>query len=135
MRVDINANSTNKQTSPKQLVADLNDAIAYKKVNSLEFGNTTYLDVSYGVRRTENLWKKYWGFLLAACILFAILILLIVIKLITMHDKRVPQQNLRYNERNFLSIFLFVLILIDLALDILFISNHGRDYIWILPAT
>lgn len=131
MRVDINA--TNERSS-NQLLKDLNDTIVYKEINSLVFGNTTYLDASYGAHRTKNLWKEYWGFLLAACILFAILTLLIIIKLIRMTlDKRDPHQI--QEERNLLSIFLFVLILIDLALDITFISNHGRDYIWIFPAT
>lgn len=131
MRVDINA--TNEQSSD-QLLKYLNDTIAYKGINSLAFGNTTYLDASYGAHQTKNLWKEYWGFLLAACILFTILILLIVIKLIKItRDKHDPQQI--QEERNLLSIFLFVLILIDLALDITFISNHGRDYIWTFPAT
>ncbi|POG77904.1 hypothetical protein GLOIN_2v1473473 [Rhizophagus irregularis DAOM 181602=DAOM 197198] len=131
MRVDINATD---ERSSNQLLKDLNDTIVYKEINSLVFGNTTYLDASYGAHRTKNLWKEYWGFLLAACILFAILTLLVIIKLIRMtRDKRDPHQI--QEERNLLSIFLFVLILIDLALDITFISNHGRDYIWIFPAT
>ncbi|PKC07335.1 hypothetical protein RhiirA5_399911, partial [Rhizophagus irregularis] len=131
MRVDIDATD---ERSSNQLLKDLNDIIVYKEINSLVFGNTTYLDASYGAHRTKNLWKEYWGFLLAACILFAILTLLIIIKLIRMtRDKRDPHQI--QEERNLLSIFLFVLILIDLALDITFISNHGRDYIWIFPAT
>ncbi|RGB33427.1 hypothetical protein C1646_761728 [Rhizophagus diaphanus] len=62
MRVDIDA--TNERSS-NQLLIDLNDTIAHKEINSLVFGNTTYLDASYGALQIKNLWE-YWGFLLAA---------------------------------------------------------------------
>ncbi|PKY58503.1 hypothetical protein RhiirA4_480478 [Rhizophagus irregularis] len=116
-RVDI---SKNEKSSSEQLAKDLNETITYKYINSLSSGlYGDFLDASYGAPITEKLWKKYWGLLPTACILFLIGLLLII----------------KRDFRDFFPIFLSGLILIDLALDIAFIIFHKGDFVWILPAT
>ncbi|PKC07321.1 hypothetical protein RhiirA5_377142 [Rhizophagus irregularis] len=114
LRVDI---SENGQSSSEQLAKDLNETIT--NINSLSELIGDYLDTSYGAPITEKLWKKYWGLLPAACILFLIGLLLII----------------KRDFSDFFPIFLSGLILIDLALDIAFIIFHKGDFVLILPAT
>jgi hypothetical protein len=110
--------SENGQSSSEQLAKDLNETITYQDINSLS-GFSWIFDASYVAPITEKLWKKYWGLLPAACILFVIGLLLII----------------KRDFRDFFPIFLSGLILIDLALDIAFIIFHKGDFVWILPAT
>jgi len=147
MRVDINGD--NEQMNSDQLLIDLNEAITYRDMNSLAFGNTTYLDASYGAHQTVNTLEKYWVFILVACILFLILFILIILYILKNQKNRYlldlkkifPVDFLNFLKKKFpnflnvLSGYLFFLILIDLALDIAFITLHGYDYEWTLPVT
>src|SRR4051812_13374957 len=60
--------------------------------------------------QASELWPRYWGFLLAAIILFIILMILFIFARLNYKDGR-----------NFFAIFLCELLQIDLALDIAFI--------------
>jgi hypothetical protein len=123
LRVDIKKSPSADQPSSEKLVQDLNDDITNKGINSLANGDSvSLLDASNGAPRTEKLWKKYWGFLLAAILLFILLTLLFIIARLRRANK-------------ILSIFLSAFIPIDIALDIAFISLHGRDFKWVLPTT
>ncbi|RIA90721.1 hypothetical protein C1645_145892 [Glomus cerebriforme] len=125
MRVDIKKATAPEQTDSEKLVKNLNDTVTYKDITSLATGSSaSHLDASNGAPQTENLWKKYWGFLLAAMILFLILFFLFFWAHLKNKDGR-----------NFLPIFLSALIPIDIAFDIAFMSLHGRDYPWVIPAT
>lgn len=126
LRVDIKKTTMANQDSSEKLIQDLNDDVTNGGINSIANGNSaSLLDTSNGAPRTEKLWKKYWGFLLAALLLFIFLIILFIFA------------RLRCSEgsSNFLPIFLSALIPIDIALDIAFMSIHGRDYGWVLPTT
>jgi hypothetical protein len=125
MRVDIKEATSPNQPSPEELVRDLDETVTYKDYNSLAGGaSTSYLDASNGAPALKRLWPRYWGFLLAAILLFIILFILFIFARIRNKDGR-----------NFLAIFLCELLQIDLALDIAFIALHGKDYKWTLPAT
>jgi hypothetical protein len=126
LRVDIKKSPSADQPSSEKLVQDLNDDVTNRGINSLANGDSaSLLDASNGAPRTEKLWRKYWGFLLAAILLFIILTLIFIFA------------RLRSKEgtSNFLPIFLSALIPIDIAFDIAFMSLHGRDFKWVLPST
>ncbi|RGB39286.1 hypothetical protein C1646_754720 [Rhizophagus diaphanus] len=144
MRVDINfayyyrSDELPKQlskVSSEKLLQGLSEIVVYKELNSLAIGeNTTYIDALYGAPQTERLWDKYWGFLLATVILSIILIFLIF-KVRKIKDKDDREGGKNEKEQEGLSIFFFVLILIDLSLDIAFIYFHKNDYKWVLSVT
>jgi len=126
LRVDIEKSSLADQASSEKLVQDLDEDIKNGGINSIANGNSAgLLDTSNGAPRTEKLWKNYWGFLLAALLLFLLLTLLFII----------ARLKCKKGANNFLPIFLSALIPIDIALDIAFMSLHGRDFKWVLPTT
>ncbi|CAG8586107.1 9217_t:CDS:2 [Rhizophagus irregularis] len=126
MRVDIKKTTEANQVSSEKLVQDLDDDVKNRGINSLANGNSaSLLDASNGAPRTEKLWRKYWGFLLAALLLFLILTLLFIF----------ARLRCKKGANNFLPIFLSALIPIDIAFDIAFMSLHGRDFKWVLPTT
>jgi hypothetical protein len=126
MRVDFKE-ATSGQLTSGELTRNLDEMVKNKDNNLLSTdvnSNSYYLDQKHGAPATEKLWKKYWGFLLAALILLLLLLLLFIFARLRCKDAK-----------NFLPIFIVALIPIDLALDIAFISIHGRDFKWLLPAT
>lgn len=126
LRVDIKKTTVANQPSSEKLVQDLDDDVKNRGINSLADGySASLVDASNGAPRTEKLWKKYWGFLLAALLLFLILILLFIF----------ARLRCKKGANNFLPIFLSALIPIDIAFDIAFMSLHGRDFKWVLPTT
>nr|CAG8462664.1 5203_t:CDS:10 [Entrophospora candida] len=123
LSVDFSATSTG--TSPATLVSYLNDTIVNKDYNTLSKGaSTMYLDSTHGAYPATRLWDTYKWILIGFFIGLAILLVL----LFWAHLKN-------KSGRNFTSIVLFPIILIDFGMDVGFVANHGKDLKWLWPTS
>nr|CAG8457397.1 10913_t:CDS:10 [Entrophospora candida] len=123
--LSVDFSATSNGTSPATFVSYLNDTIVNKDYNTLSKGaSTMYLDSTHGAYPATRLWDTYKWILIGFFIGLAILLVL----LFWAHLKN-------KSGRNFTSIVLFPIILIDFGMDVGFVANHGKDLKWLWPTS
>ncbi|GBC09588.1 hypothetical protein RclHR1_00090022 [Rhizophagus clarus] len=106
--------------SSSQIVKDLDLLIKNKNYNAMStLSTTSLLDASYGAKSILDLWIRYGYILIGAIIGFVILTIVYFFA---------RKAN---NKGNNEVIFTFTFIMVDFALDIIFISVHGHDLSWL----
>ncbi|CAG8461302.1 7611_t:CDS:2 [Acaulospora colombiana] len=116
--ISLNIESTRdeRERNVPAIVKDLNTMVVNKAVTPIGLNPTTrYLDDTYGFSPTVNLWEKYRMQLL---IIFLTIVLLVVLFVLAQRRER--------KGRN-IAILQLGVILFDLFMDILFVSNNGED--------
>ncbi|RIA97877.1 hypothetical protein C1645_221052 [Glomus cerebriforme] len=109
--------------SSLRVVRDLDVLIRNKDFTGVGLGDCSkMLDETFGSLQTPNLWDNYRFILIGVCVGLAILLLLYLFA-------RKSRKG-----RNYV-LFMFVIIIVDFALDVAFIIVHGHDLKWLYPAT
>ncbi|CAG8441094.1 7681_t:CDS:10 [Ambispora gerdemannii] len=108
------------QLSTYDITDSLDTLIRNKGITAMSNSdNAKYLDEDYGLNRRPNLWDEI------KFILIGVLAGVIILVILYFLAKRKHKEG-----RNF-EIFKIILIIVDLAFDISFIINNGRDVRWL----
>ncbi|CAG8731184.1 26074_t:CDS:2, partial [Gigaspora rosea] len=112
------------EVSSARIIQDMDTLIRNKAVTQIsKESNTFHLDPSFGSFRAPGLWVRYRWIILGTMIAFLILLFLFFLA------KR------RNKQGNNCVIFVFTLVPVDLGLDIAFLIMHGKDLMWLYPAS
>ncbi|CAG8545645.1 4738_t:CDS:2 [Funneliformis mosseae] len=118
--LDIIQTKDKSEKSVESIIKDLDTMILNKEVSPISLGKTTrYLDATYGLRTTQNLWNKYKTKIVMVFIALGTLIMLFLLA----QRREKKGQNM--------AILQLGLIIFDLLMDILFVSNNARDVDWL----
>ncbi|PKC05677.1 hypothetical protein RhiirA5_361037, partial [Rhizophagus irregularis] len=120
LRVDVKDTNMPDQPSSNALRNSLDKAVLSKGTSSIPIGPyTESLDSTYGSPESPHLWKRYRYILIGVIIGLFLLILFALIA-----------RKKFQGGRNFFTIVVFPLILVDFVLDIIVLAVHGRDLKW-----
>ncbi|CAG8513259.1 15619_t:CDS:10 [Dentiscutata heterogama] len=135
MRVNIAQGRQELDRSASYLANDLNEMITYKSISPISTGTTSkYIDQYNGAWPLPNLWGRYKSTLICIIVGFVLLCALWYLAHLKHYKDEVAKERIQqFAVFNFLVTIVPMLILIDLVLDVLFITFHGKDEKWILP--
>ncbi|PKK79774.1 hypothetical protein RhiirC2_726334 [Rhizophagus irregularis] len=120
LRVDVKDTNMPDQPSSNALRNSLDKSVLSKGTSSIPIGPyTESLDSTYGSPESPHLWKRYRYILIGVIIGLFLLILFALIA-----------RKKFQGGRNFFTIVVFPLILVDFVLDIIVLAVHGRDLKW-----